>query len=113
MSKETFTTEGIIKAIYPLKQVSEKFSVQEFVLELSSDPRYPQYVKMQASGQRVQLLDTHKEGDKVEVTFNLRGREYTNRRSGKPDYFTTLDVWKIEKSSIPEGQPTTDEDIPF
>ena len=44
------------------------------------------------------MLDNFKEGDQVEVFFNLRGREWTNPQ-GEVKVFNTLDAWKIESET--------------
>ena len=41
------------------------------------------------------FIDTIQVGQKVNVYFNLRGREWTNPQ-GEIKYFNSLDAWKIE-----------------
>ena len=40
------------------------------------------------------LFDTLKAGDEVEVSFNLRGRPWTNKE-GVTSYFNSLVVWRL------------------
>ena len=107
-------------------QVSERFSKREFVLELADNPKYPQLVQFQLTGDRCSQLDGLNEGDEVRVEFSLRGREWRGPK-GEVKYFNSLDVWKLEAtrkqqpaaSGTPHGAPpqtTTgapDDDIPF
>ena len=48
------------------------------------------------------MLDGINEGEQVEVSFNLRGREWTSPQ-GEVRYFNTLDAWRIEK--VGQGMP--------
>ena len=50
------------------------------------------------------MLNHHNEGDQVEVSFNLRGREWTSP-DGVVKYFNTLDAWRIEKMGQGGGIP--------
>lgn len=56
---------------------------------------YPQTVELQFTQGNVTLLDNKKEGEKVKITYNLKGREYI--KEGKTLVFNTLQGWKIEK----------------
>jgi len=118
-----FHTTGKIHKISDTQQKTERFRVREFVLELSDNPRYPQYVQFQLTGDRCENLDSFSEGDEVQVEFSLRGREWKGR-DGNIRYFNSLDVWEIAKAGasrgfddeppLPDGPPGgMDEEIPF
>ncbi len=85
---------GKLRAIFDTKQVSERFTKREFVLELV-DGKYPQTVLFQLTGDRCSGLDGFKVGDEVRIEFNLRGREWRSPQ-GDVKYFNSLDVWRIE-----------------
>tara|TARA_R110000868_G_scaffold191679_2_gene435900 strand:+ start:726 stop:974 length:249 start_codon:yes stop_codon:yes gene_type:complete len=71
------TTQGAIINKLPAKQVSEKFRVQEFILKVGEpEDKYPQDVKFQLVNDNIDLLDFIQVNEVVEVTFELRGREY-------------------------------------
>jgi single-strand DNA-binding protein len=56
-------------------------------------------VKFQINQDKCNILDKFKEGQEVEVSFNLRGREWNGK------YFTNLEAWKvfgIENTQKPE-----------
>lgn len=89
-----FDVVGKLHVAGETKQVSERFSKREFVLEVA-DGKYPQFVSFQLTGDRVSALDDHQVGDQIRVTFNLRGREWKNPQ-GEVKYFNSLDVWKVE-----------------
>ncbi len=116
-------TTGRIHAIFDAQQVTERFRKREFVLELGDNPRYPQYVQFQLTGDRCERLDGFSVGDEVQVEFSLRGREWKSPK-GELKYFNSLDVWSIDRAGEgaqeppPEpifdaSPPEPDEDIPF
>lgn len=95
------------------KQVSERFSKREFVLEVA-DGKYPQFISFQSTGDRCADLDDYGVGDELRITFNLRGREWKNPQ-GEVKYFNSLDVWKIDlvkKNTAPPPLTASDE-LPF
>lgn len=117
-----FKIEGVIKVVKDTVQVTEKFAKREFVVT-DSDSMYPQDISFQSVQDKCAMLDGFKEGDNVEVSFNLRGREWTSPR-GETKYFNTLDAWRIEKiafapqqnnnEEIQTGDPNNeDDDLPF
>jgi single-stranded DNA-binding protein len=89
---------GKLHTIYDTKQVSERFSKREFVLELTDNPKYPQVVLFQLTGDRCAQLDGLQVGDMVRIDFSLRGREWRSPQ-GEVKYFNSLDVWKVEPAS--------------
>ena len=84
----THTTTGAIINKLPAKQVSEKFKVQEFILRVGDD-KYPQEVKFQLVNDKIDLLDFIQVNEQVEVTFELRGREYNGT------HYVTLNALKV------------------
>jgi len=93
---------GRLHAIYETKQVSERFTKREFVLELVDNPKYPQTVLFQLTGDRVTQLDGLNVGDQVRIEFNLRGREWRSPQ-GETKYFNSLEVWKLEPARANAG----------
>lgn len=116
-----FNLKGNLKVIKDTRQVSEKFAVREFVVTDDSG-QYPQHIQLQATQDKCSMLDNYKEGDGVNVYFNLRGREWTSPKDGEVKYFNSLEAWKIEaagaatpeipSASAPTGSDDTD-DLPF
>src|SRR5262245_7209581 len=86
---------GKLHTIFETKQWSERFSKREFVVELADNPKYPQTVLFQLTGDRCSQLDGLSVGDQVRIEFSLRGREWRSP-SGELKYFNSLDVWKVE-----------------
>lgn len=96
-----FEVEGKLHRIFPTEQKSASFSAREFVLEIP-DGNYPQLVKFQAVQERCALLDNYSEGDRVKVSFDLRGREWNGK------YLTNLNAWRVDKAG--EGDTRQEED---
>lgn len=90
-----FEIEGNLHKIYEVESKSASFQTREFVL--TTDGQYPQYVKFQAVQDRTAIMDGYKEGDRVKVFFDLRGREWQGK------YFTNLNAWKMERVTAAKG----------
>lgn len=86
---------GKLHTVFETKQVSERFTKREFVVELADNPKYPQVVLFQLTGDRCAQLDGLRVGDPVRIEFSLRGREWRNPQ-GDVKYFNSLDVWRVE-----------------
>lgn len=94
---------GKLHAIFETKQVSERFTKREFVVEIADNPKYPQLVLFQLSGDRVSQLDRMRVGDAIRIEFSLRGREWRSP-AGEVKYFNSLDVWKVEPLRAGRGE---------
>lgn len=97
---------GTVKVVNPTVQVSEKFSKREFVVTDSSG-MYPQDIMFQLTQDKCTLLDGVNVNDSIEVSFNLRGREWTSPQ-GEVKYFNTLDAWRIDKMNSNNAMPNAD-----
>ena len=100
---------GIVKMVGETVQVSEKFSKREFVVTDQST-LYPQDILFQSVQDKTSLLDDIAEGQEVEVSFNLKGREWTSPQN-EVKYFNTLEAWRIEATKATPAEVAED-DIP-
>ena len=118
-----FKLNCVIKDAGVTMNVTEKFSKREFVVTVP-DEKYPQVVQFQLVNDRTSLLDGFKNGDNIEVSFSLRGREWTNPTSGEVRVFNTLDAFRVERvgsspAPAPKAAPATqtatadEDDLPF
>jgi len=82
------TMKGAIKLINPVKVISDKFSVREFVI--TTGDKYPQEVIFQTVNDKMDIIAPYGQGQEVTVSFNVRGREYNGK------YYNTLDAWKVQ-----------------
>lgn len=87
-------TTGKVHMISEQKQITDNLTIQEFVIE--TEDKYPQYIKFQVSNKALNQVENLNKGDKINVKFNLNGREY------KGAYYNTLQAWSI--SVLEKGQ---------
>src|SRR5688572_4373881 len=117
-----FETSGRLHAVSETKQVTERLRKREFVVELVDNPRFPQFVQFELTGDRCEHLDGYEVGEQVRVEFSLRGREWKSPK-GETKYFNSLDVWTVERAKGGSGAsrsvsdddppPPSDDDVPF
>jgi hypothetical protein len=88
-----FKLTGTLKLAKETQVISEKFSKRNFVI--TDESQYPQDIEFQLTQDKCNLLDGIGVGSKLEVSFNLRGREW-NSPQGETKYFNTLEAWKID-----------------
>lgn len=89
-----FKLSGKIKVIKPTEVVGKGFSKREFVVETSD--QYPQLIMFQITQDKCALLDNIQLNNQVEVSFNLRGKEWISP-AGEARYFNTIEAWRIDK----------------
>lgn len=95
----SYELEGTIKAIFDTQTFSKGFTKREVVVTTASD-RFPQDIKLEFVKDKVALLDRFQAGQKVKVTFDLRGSEYNGK------YFVNLTAWRIhaaDETAQPDG----------
>jgi hypothetical protein len=86
MSDLKLTGKLIVKS--EPRQISEKFRVMDFVIE-TQDEKYPQSVQFQIMNDRISELDQYGIGEELEISFDVRGREYNGK------YYNSLNAYKI------------------
>lgn len=117
---EKLSQEGTIEKIFDTITFESGFQKREFIINTGGD--YPQKIKFEVIKDKCEALEKfNKVGDLVNVSFNLRGSEYT--KNDKTMYFTTLSAWKIEKIKEDKFLKTeqvvetigsaADDDLPF
>ncbi len=83
-----YEMEGTVKVIEEMQTFSSGFTKREFVL--TTEEKFPQDVKFECTKEKVELVDKLRTGDKIKVSFNVRGNEYKGR------YFVNLQAWRVE-----------------
>ena len=106
---------SVIGKVKKITEIEEKgtFRFRKLIVETSD--KYPQVVAVDFTQNNCGLLDVWKVGDAVEVFFNVRGREWTNR-DGNVLYFTTLNGWSVrefKEVSVQDQAPDREDDLPF
>lgn len=86
--------QGTVKKISEVMTFASGFQKREMVL--TTEEQYPQPINIEFLQEKSDLLNTLKEGDKVKVAINLRGREWTSPQ-GEVKYFNSITGWRVEK----------------
>lgn len=97
---------GTIKKIGEMQTFASGFQKSEMVL--LTDEQYPQPINIEFLQDKCDLISYHKEGSKVKVSINIRGREWTSPQ-GEVKYFNSIVGWRVEKmgdSSATADEPT-------
>lgn len=117
-----FELTGTLKHLMDLQTFASGFTKREFVVEVE-DGKYPQMIKFECVKDKTAILDGLAIGDRITVTFDIRGNEYKDR------FYVNLVAWKLSKaeggsdsqdgptnSSLDaqfDNEPDDSDDIPF
>ncbi len=100
-----------------IQAISDRFRKREFVIEVENERNsdWNDFIKVQLTQDRCDLIEKIDINETVKVSFNLRGRKWEN--NGQTSYFTNLEGWRVEKISneAPTNEPMPEysiEDIP-
>ena len=108
----SYELKGKVKVVQDAQTFGSGFTKRELVVTVE-DGKYPQDISLEFVQDNVSKLDGVNEGDEVEVTFDIRGREYNGK------YFNNLQAWKMSVVSAGAGAVDTppvaedDDDIVF
>ncbi len=87
---------GAVKVVMDEVTFPSGFNKREFVVT-TEDDRYPQDIKFECVKEKTAMLADVQVGQRVKVTFDLRGNEHNGR------YYTNLAAWRLE----PAGDAAT------
>lgn len=77
---------------------------------VTTDEQYPQDILIEFVQDKCDVLNNYKVGDDVNVSINLRGREWINPE-GVAKYFNSITGWRIEKVEA-QDLPSTEQFTP-
>lgn len=100
------TIKGKVKKVYNEETFGSGFRKKDIVV--TTQEKYPQDIIVEFVQDKVDSLEGINVGDNIEVSFNIRGREWESP-DGKIKYFNTIQGWKVE--SVDSGG-SSDEEIP-
>jgi hypothetical protein len=95
-----YELKGKVKVVQDAQTFGSGFTKRELVVTVE-DGKYPQDISLEFVQDNVSKLDGINVGDEVEITFDIRGREYNGK------YFNNLQAWKM--SAVSSGEGATDE----
>ncbi len=86
--------QGKIKKIDETKEYGNNgFRKRELVI--TTQEQYPQHILIEFVQDKTNLLDQYAVGQDVNVSINIRGREWTNPQ-GETKYFNSIQGWRIQ-----------------
>jgi hypothetical protein len=101
---------GKIKVI---QEVEEKGTFKSRNVVVTTEEQYPQHIAIQFVQDKCSILDSYAVGQSVEVSINLRGREWIDPQ-GVAKYFNTIQGWKINKvGDAPTVETAPVDEMPF
>lgn len=103
-----FELTGIIIEIFPAQTFGKGFRKREFVLEVGD--KYPQKIIFQLVQEKCNLIDSYSVGSEVTVSFNINGRDWTDKL-GTTKYFNSLEAWRITGQTSKNGPVVEDADF--
>lgn len=95
---------GKVHEIGDVQQVTDTFKKRDLIVQYAENPQFVEYIRFEATQDRTALFDSLNVGDEVEVSFNLRGRPWTNK-DGVTSYFNSLVAWRVAKVTAEPVQP--------
>ena len=84
--------KGTIHLVSDTQVVSEKFQKRNVVLSIPG--QYENFIAFDLTQDRVGLADNLNEGQEVEVSINIKSREYNDK------WYTNVEGWKIEATAL-------------
>lgn len=98
--------KGRVHEIGDVQVVTDTFKKRDLIVEYAENPQYPEFLRFEATQDRTSIFDNLSPGDEVEVSFNLRGRPWTNKE-GVTTYFNSLVAWRVTTLSAATPQSGT------
>lgn len=87
---------GKVHEIGEVQQVTDTFKKRDLIVQYAENPQFVEYIRFEATQDRTAIFDGLSVGDEVDVSFNLRGRPWTNK-DGVTSYFNSLVAWRVNK----------------
>ena len=87
---------GKVHEVGTTEQVTESFKKRDIIVAYAENPQFVEYIRFEATQDRTSIFDNLAIGQEVEVSFNLRGRPWTNK-DGVTTYFNSLVAWRVTK----------------
>lgn len=113
MATNNYEISGRLIQKEETQRISDRFQKREFVIEVENErnPQYNDFIKIQLTQDRCDLIENIALEEQIKVYFNLRGRKW------QESYFTNLEGWRIEpiKNAASPESPVPSyakEDIP-
>ncbi|MXV37244.1 DUF3127 domain-containing protein [Flavobacteriaceae bacterium Ap0902] len=103
---------GKVTKIFDTQTFQSGFKKREIIV--TTEEQYPQPISIEFLQEKTEIPDSLNIGDMVNVSINIRGREWTSP-DGVVKYFNSIVGWRVEKvktESIQPGNPSTTGNAP-
>ncbi|WP_033566065.1 DUF3127 domain-containing protein [Sphingobacterium sp. SYP-B4668] len=87
---------GKVHEVGATQQVTESFKKRDLIVAYAENPQFVEYIRFEATQDRTSIFDNLTIGEEIEISFNLRGRPWTNK-DGMTTYFNSLVAWRVTK----------------
>jgi len=87
---------GKVHEIGAVQNVTDTFKKRDLIVAYAENPQFVEYIRFEATQDRVNIFDNLSVGEEIEISFNLRGRPWTNKE-GVTTYFNSLVAWRVTK----------------
>ena len=84
---------GVVKLVQEVESFKDGAFTKRGIVVTVENGKFPQEILLEFVQDKVTLLDDVSSGDEVQVTFDIRGREFNGR------YFNNLQGWKLQKTA--------------
>lgn len=100
---------GVVYKMDNPVQATERFTYRNFIIQedlLTKTGPYTSWYPIQASNNRLSLLDGISPGMEVEVTVAINGKKYNRKDTGEEGFFVSLTLMKLDRVNTftPQGQ---------
>lgn len=100
MANPQVTIQGTVYRMMPMVS-NGQYASREMVVKTSEDyngKTYENYILVVASNKAMDKLDHVSVGDEVNVTANVKGVRYADKKTGEEKFFCKNELWNISKS---------------
>lgn len=87
---------GKVHEIGAVQNVTDTFKKRDLIVAYAENPQFVEYIRFEATQDRVNIFDNLSVGEEIEISFNLRGRPWTNKE-GVTTYFNSIVAWRVTK----------------
>ncbi len=87
----SYELAGVVKVVQEVETFKGGSFTKRGVVITVEDGKFPQDILLEFVQDKVSLLEDVNTGDDVQITFDIRGREYNGR------YFNNLQAWRLQK----------------
>lgn len=95
---------GKVHEIGATQNVTDTFKKRDLIVAYAENPQFVEYIRFEATQDRVNIFDNLSVGEEIEVSFNLRGRPWTNKE-GVTTYFNSIVAWRVTKLASSAAAP--------